>query len=175
MKNNLLKYKNHYPIIGNNVLLAKGSIIIGDVVIGDNSSIWYNCVLRGDVNRIIIGKGINLQDSSVIHVDHNEKGETIIGDNVTIGHQVLLHACKIESNAFVGMGSVIMDHARMEEFSMLAAGSLLTKNKIIKSGELWAGRPAKFLRLLSDEEKQGIIDSAIFYQNLSKDHIPINQ
>ena len=126
-------------------------MVVGDVEIGPESSIWFGCVIRSDVNRIRIGLHSNIQDGSVIHVAAAGSG-TIIGDNVTVGHCVLLHECTLEDYSFVGMRATVMDGAKIESREMLAAGSLLTSQKVIPSGQLWAGSPAKFWRDLTSED-----------------------
>ena len=171
-KQTLKAYLNNWPMIDEHVFVSESSIIIGKVEINRHSSIWYNVVLRGDVAAIKIGESTNIQDGTVIHVD-TEYGDTIIGDNVTVGHMCLLHACTIQDCAFIGMGSIIMDRSTIESNSMVAAGSLVVRNKVVKSGELWAGRPAKFIRNLTNEEIDGIRDSSSNYVKLSKDYMAI--
>ncbi|VVC31147.1 Hexapeptide repeat,Trimeric LpxA-like [Cinara cedri] len=164
----ILTYKNHEPKIDDSAFIAGGSYIVGKVEIEKDANIWFNCVLRGDVGSIKIGAGTNIQDGTVIHVDRNPGGDTIIGNMVTIGHFCLLHACTIHNKAFVGMNSTIMDHAVVESGAMVAAGSLVTVRKVIKSGEIWAGRPAKFFKKMSDEEIKRIAESAENYIMLSR-------
>lgn len=164
-----LKYKELKPQIHNSVFTAMGSIIVGDVHIDQNSSIWYNCVLRGDVAKIQIGKDSNIQDGTIIHTSRFN-GPCIIGDRVTVGHLCLLHACVIDDDAFVGMSSTVMDYAKIESFGFLAANSLLTPNKIIKSGEMWAGSPAKFIRNINEQEESLIKDNHKHYKNLANEH-----
>ncbi len=147
----ILPYKNISPKISANAFIAPNASIIGDVEIGDETGVWFNCTVRGDVNDIKIGKRTNIQDGTVIHVTRNLQG-TYIGDEVTVGHMSLLHACTIMDRAFVGMGAIVMDEAVIETNAMLAAGAMLTPGKRIKSGELWAGSPAKFWRFLTQEE-----------------------
>lgn len=170
----ILEYKGNIPKIGKNTFIAGNAFVIGSVVIGDGSSIWYGCSVRGDVESISIGCNTNIQDNSVIHVDHRGK-KTLIGDNVTVGHMCLLHACTVKSNSFVGMGSIVMDGTIIEEWSMLAAGSLVTKNKIIKTGQLWAGRPAKFVRDLTEDEVIDIKGSAERYSKYALSHINLKR
>jgi carbonic anhydrase/acetyltransferase-like protein (isoleucine patch superfamily) len=163
----ILPYRGIMPKIDPRAFVAPGAVVIGDVEIGPESSIWFGCVLRGDVNVIRIGARTNIQDGTVIHVASGlqpaRMGEgastipeagypTIIGDNVTVGHMTLLHACTVESNAFVGMKSAVMDGAVIKSGGMLAAGALLTAGKTIASGELWAGTPAKFWRKLTQND-----------------------
>jgi gamma-carbonic anhydrase len=162
------------PKVDESAFVAPGSRVIGNVEIGAHSSIWYNCVLRGDVNRIRIGARSNIQDGSVIHVD-SPKGDgeglpTIIGDDVLIGHMVMLHGSILHDRAFVGLGSIVMDGCTIESDGMLAAGAMLTPGKIIRSGELWMGRPAKKLRDLSPDEIAGNRLGAAHYVALAKAH-----
>jgi gamma-carbonic anhydrase len=155
--NTLISFNGHAPDVHDSAFIAPGCHIIGDVEIGAESSIWYNCVLRGDVNRIQIGKRTNIQDGTIIHVDSPRPGNpqgfsTTIGDDVLIGHMVMLHGSILHDRAFVGLGSIVMDGCVIESDGMLGAGAMLTPGKIIRSGELWIGRPAKKLRELSTEE-----------------------
>ena len=147
----ILPYNGKWPKLADDVFVAPGAQIIGDVEIGSGSSIWFNTVIRADDNPVRIGKRVNIQDGSVVHV-HSKYQGTYIGDDVTVGHMVLLHACNLENGAFVGMGSIVLDQCTIETHGMLAAGALLTAGKIVKSGELWAGRPAKLMRSLTLEE-----------------------
>ncbi|MDH7637110.1 gamma carbonic anhydrase family protein [Sphingomonas oryzagri] len=136
------------PRIAHDVFLAPGVVVIGDVEIGPGSSIWFNCVLRGDADAIRIGARSNIQDGSVIHAD---KGfPTIIGDDVLVGHMVMLHGGVVADRGFVGMGATMLNGARVEGDGMLGAGALLTGGKIVGARELWAGRPARFVRELDD-------------------------
>lgn len=152
----LISFEGHAPSVHESAFIAPGCRLIGDVEIGAQSSIWYNCVLRGDVNRIRIGMRSNVQDGSVIHVDSPKAGgaglATIIGDEVLIGHMVMLHGSILHDRAFVGLGSIVMDGCTIEEDAMLAAGSMLTPGKVMRAGELWMGRPARKLRDLTAEE-----------------------
>lgn len=165
----LIKFNGITPSIGKDVLLCDGAKVIGEVSIGDNASIWYNCVLRGDVNYIKIGKNTNIQDLTMIHVWHREEGKaesgypTIIGDNVTIGHSCVIHACHIEDNCLIGMGSIVMDGARIGRDSIVGAGAVVTKGKKFPPKSLILGNPAKFVRELSEEEIEEIVNSAIRY------------
>ncbi len=161
------------PQVAASAFIAPGARLIGDVTIGEDSSIWYNCVLRGDVERIIIGARSNVQDGSVIHVSGARDGPglpTVIGDDVLVGHMVMLHACRIENHGFIGLGSIVMDGCVVHEGGMLAAGALLTPGKAIGAGELWAGRPAKFLRVLTDEEVKRNRYGASGYVRLARMH-----
>ena len=139
------------PSIAGSAFIAAGAQVVGDVTIGEESSIWYNVVLRGDVERIVIGARSNVQDGSVVHVTRQRHG-TEIGDDVLIGHLAIVHGCLLENHSFIGMGAIIMDACIVETDGMLAAGALLTPGKRIGKRELWTGRPAKLQRLLSDDE-----------------------
>ena len=158
----ILPYKNIRPKISDKAFIAPTAAIIGDVDIGEGTGVWFGCSVRGDVNDIRIGKRTNIQDGSVIHVTRNVQG-TYIGDEVTIGHMALLHACTIEDRAFIGMGAIVMDEAVVETYGMLAAGAMLTPGKRVLSGQLWAGRPAKYWRDLTQEERDSIPVSAENY------------
>lgn len=162
----LLPYNNITPRIGQNVWLAPGAWIVGDVEIADQANVWFNCVLRGDVNNITIGAGTNIQDGTVIHVSSTLQG-TYIGADVTVGHAALLHACTIEDAAFIGMQACVMDGAYVETGAMVAAGALVTPGKRVLSGQLWAGSPAKHMRDLTPEEKAYIPYSAKHYVDLA--------
>lgn len=166
----LLPYKKIMPTVGNNVFIAENAAVIGDTVIGDESNIWFGCTVRGDVNDIRIGKRTNIQDNSVIHVTRKVSG-TYIGDEVTVGHGAILHACTIGDQAFVGMGACILDEAVLEPRSMLAAGSLLTPRKVVPSGQLWGGAPARYMRDLTQEELDFFAISADNYVRLGKEYI----
>ena len=147
---------NITPKILQGVFLADNAVIIGDVTIGIKSSVWYNTVVRGDVNSILIGDSVNIQDGVVVHCTY-KKTKTIIGNNVSIGHNAIIHGCEIKNNVLIGMGAIIMDNVIIEENSIIAAGAIVTKGTYVKSGSLFAGVPAKFKRALSKEE----IDNSI--------------
>ena len=165
----IIKFKGLNPKIDKNAFIAHGSIIAGDVTVAEYSGIWFNCVLRGDVNPITVGSRTNIQDGTIIHTSRFE-GPTSIGDNVTIGHLALIHACTIRNNAFIGMQSTIMDKAIIEEYAFIAAGSLVTPGKIFKSRELWAGSPAKFIRRITEEEVRFMQDNIENYIDLAKEY-----
>lgn len=169
MSNFILPYKGILPKIHESAWVAPNAVVAGDVEIGADSSIWFGVQMRGDVHEIRIGKRTNIQDGCVIHVTRNLSG-TYIGDGVTIGHMALLHACTVQDNAFVGMGAIVLDEAVVESGAMLAAGAMLTGGKRIPSGELWAGRPAKFMRKLTQEDLDFFPVSADNYVRLSKEY-----
>ncbi|WP_243442419.1 gamma carbonic anhydrase family protein [Sandarakinorhabdus limnophila] len=155
------------PQIADDVFIAPGAHVIGKVSIGAGSSIWFNCVLRGDVGRITVGERTNIQDGTIVHVTGG-RFDTHIGDDVLIGHACIIHGCRLENHAFVGMGAIVLDGAVVEPDAMLAAGALLTPGKVVKSGELWAGRPAKFLRSLTAAEIAGNRAGAAGYARLAQ-------
>ena len=156
------------PEIDESVFVAESADIIGDVKIGKNSSIWYNTVLRGDEHAIRIGENTNIQDGTVIHVGWDV--DTVIGDNVTVGHNALVHGCKIGNNSLVGMGAIVLNGAEIGEYCMIAAGALVTQNKKCPDGVLIMGSPAKVVRELTDEEKQSLIKSADDYYKNAQRH-----
>ena len=148
----LIKSVNNIsPTIASNVFLAETAVIIGDVSIGKESSVWYNTVLRGDVNSITIGEKVNVQDGSIIHCTF-KKSKVHIGNNVSIGHKSIIHGCKIGDNVLIGMGTIIMDHAIIESNSIVAAGSVVTKGTIVSSGSIFSGIPAKIMKETSEKE-----------------------
>jgi gamma-carbonic anhydrase len=150
----MLPYRGRMPVVADDAFVAPGTVVIGDVEIGAQSNIWFNCVLRGDDNPIRIGARTNIQDATVIHV-HTKYQGTFVGDDVTVGHMAVLHACNLHDLSFVGIGAIVLDEATVESHAMLAGGAMLTPGKTVRTGELWAGRPAKLLRRLSDEEIDG--------------------
>jgi carbonic anhydrase/acetyltransferase-like protein (isoleucine patch superfamily) len=166
----ILPYKGKLPKIAQSAFIAPGAVVIGDVEIGEETNVWFGCVIRGDVNSIHIGNRTNIQDGTVVHVTH-KTAPTVIGNNITIGHKAILHGCTLEDGSFVGMGSTVMDHAVIESDGMLAAGALLTPNKRIRGGELWAGSPAKFFRDMTRDEAKYIYVSAQHYVDLGKTYL----
>lgn len=144
------------PKFGKNCFLAETAVIIGDVEMGEDCSIWYNAVLRGDVNSIRLGHKVNIQDNAMVHCTY-QKTKTIIGDNVSIGHNAIVHGCIIHDNVLVGMGAIVMDNCVIESFSIIAAGAVVTQNSHIGKGEIWAGIPAKKIGMVSKELKEGEI------------------
>lgn len=155
------------PRIAADVFVAENAVVTGEVEIGNESSIWYGCVLRGDVNNITVGKRTNIQDGTVVHVSSTLQG-TYIGDDVTIGHMALIHACTIEDGAFIGMQACIMDGAKVEKGAMVAAGALVTPGKTVPSGTLWGGSPARHMRDLTAEEKRELTASAAHYVRIAR-------
>lgn len=154
--------------INKSAFIAENAMIVGDVTIGENSSIWYSAVVRGDLEKIVIGDNTNIQENSTVH---NDEGFPInIGDNVTIGHNCIIHGCTINNTALIGMGSIILNGASIGENTIIGAGSLVTQNKEIPSGVLCMGSPAKVIRNLTDEEIKSLKESADHYRKLSKIH-----
>lgn len=147
----ILPWQGVTPRIEPSAFIAPNATVIGDTVIGAESSIWFGTVVRGDVHEIRIGARTNIQDNSVVHVTGGKFG-TYIGSDITIGHRAVIHAATLEDGCFIGMGAVVMDGAVVESRAMVAAGAMVTPGKRVKSGELWAGSPAKFLRKLSQED-----------------------
>ena len=171
----MLSFGGRTPRVDPTAFVAPGAQLIGDIEIGPEASIWYNCVLRGDVNRIRIGARTNIQDGSVLHVDsprpgHPDGHPTIIGEDVLIGHLAMVHGCILRDRAFVGLGAIVMAGCEIESDAMLAAGAMLTPGKRIPGGQLWAGRPAKYVRDLSDADLQGMRAGVAHYVELARAH-----
>jgi len=162
-------YRNITPKIDDTAFIADNTAIIGDVEIGAESGIWYGVTLRGDVNDIKIGKRTNIQDGTVIHTSLGVQG-TYIGDDVTVGHAAVLHACTIGNKAFIGMQSLIMDEVVVEDEAMVAAGSMVTPRKRIPKHQLWGGRPAKYMRDMTPEEIEYLQISADRYTALAREY-----
>ncbi|GAA0178555.1 gamma carbonic anhydrase family protein [Clostridium sediminicola] len=162
----IVKFKGILPEISKNAFVAESADIIGDVQVLDNANIWYTAVLRGDLDKIVIGEGVNVQDGTVMHSEHGKP--TIIHENVTIGHKCIIHCCEIEENCLIGMGSIVLDGAKIGKNTIIGAGSLVTQNKEIPEGVLCLGSPAKVIRKLTDEEIKSIELSAIHYIENSK-------
>ncbi len=162
----ILPHHGKSPIIHDSAFIADTAVVIGDVEIGADSSIWFGTVVRGDVNVVRIGARTNIQDGVVIHVASRGQG-TFIGDDITIGHMALLHACTLESGCFVGMKACLMDGAYVESGAMVAAGALVTPEKRVRRGELWAGTPARPMRDLTAEEIEFFPRSAAQYVGLA--------
>jgi gamma-carbonic anhydrase len=155
-------YQNFTPKIAPDAFIAEDAVIIGDVEIGAGSGIWYGCILRGDSGAIRIGANVNIQDGTVLHES------VTIGDNVSIGHMALIHACTLEPGSFVGMKACVMDHAVVETGAMVAAGALVTPGKRIPKGQLWAGAPARFMRVLKDGDHAIMRETAKYYAELGR-------
>jgi carbonic anhydrase/acetyltransferase-like protein (isoleucine patch superfamily) len=172
----ILKFKQWFPKIAKNAWVAPSADVIGNVTIGEDSSIWFGTVIRGDVHKIEIGARTSIQDLSMVHVTHYKKEDmsdgnpTIIGDDVTIGHKVMLHGCTIENGCLIGMSATILDGAVIGEGSIVGAHSLVTSNKVFPPHSLIMGSPAKVVRTLSDEEVEGLIEHAARYVEFKKEY-----
>ena len=156
------------PKFGKGVYLSENATIVGDVVIGDNCSVWFNAVVRGDVHYIKIGNKLNIQDGAVVHCTY-QKHATEIGDNVSIGHNALVHGCTIRNNVLIGMGAIVMDGVVVESNSIVAAGAVVLEGTHIESGSIYAGVPAKKVKSLSEEQTsrliEGIADNYVMYSS----------
>lgn len=165
-------YLEHLPTLGERTYVDADATVIGDVVLGDDASIWPGTVIRGDVNFIRIGARSNIQDGCVVHVSHDGPHAklggfaTRIGDDVTIGHKAIIHACVIEDAALIGMGAIVLDGAVVRKHGFVGAGALIAPGKVVGEGELWLGNPARKARMLSDAEIEGVYYSAQHYVRL---------
>jgi len=165
----IASYRQWRPDIADSAFVADSAEVIGRVWIGDQSSIWYQCVLRGDVHDIRIGAASNIQDHTLIHTSEGVS-PCLVGDRVTVGHRAVLHGCEIQDACLVGMGAVVMDRAVLESGCLLAAGSLVPEGKVLRGGYLYAGIPAREKRELTDDEKAFLPRSARHYVELARSH-----
>ena len=160
------------PTFGKNCFLAENSTVIGDVKIGDDCSVWFGAVIRGDVNSITIGNKVNIQDNATIHATY-KKAETVIGNNVSIAHNAVIHGCTIKDNVLIGMGAIVLDKAVIESNTIVAAGSVVTKGTVVESGWVYAGCPAKKMKQMGDDllrgEVERIVDAYNMYAGWYKD------
>src|SRR6187401_2600364 len=169
---NLRPYLDHVPVVGERVYVDPAASLIGDVVLGDDASLWPGVVVRGDVNFIRVGARTNIQDGSVVHVSHDGPHAklggfaTVIGEDVTIGHKAIIHACRIEDAVLIGMGAILLDGCVVRKHGFVGAGALLAPGKEVGPGELWLGNPAKKARMLSDAEIEALYYSAQHYVRL---------
>lgn len=161
-----LAFQGVLPDVHPNAFIASTAILIGDVTVGAGSSVWFHCVLRGDTNHIRIGARSNIQDGTIIHVNAGTF-PTLIGDDVTVGHAAIVHACTLHDRAFVGMGGTVLDGAVIETGGMLGAGGLLAPGKRIGPNELWMGAPARLVRVMSAEERAKFDKTAVHYAELA--------
>src|SRR5688572_16008681 len=152
MVEQLDRYLRRQPVLGKEVYIARGAAVLGDVTIGDNSSVWYNAVVRGDINRIVIGHHTNIQDNAVVHLA--DEYPCVIGSYVTVGHSAIVHACTVGDEVLVGMGATILDGAIIGEQCLIGANALVTPDTNVPAGSLVLGSPAKVIRALSTEERQ---------------------
>jgi carbonic anhydrase/acetyltransferase-like protein (isoleucine patch superfamily) len=163
----ILPWDNVRPVIAADAFIAPNATIVGDTQIGSKASIWFNVVLRGDVNYIRVGDCTNIQDGTVVHVSSKDH-PTLIGAGVLIGHMAMIHACTLEDGCFVGMSATIMDGAVVEQGAMIAAGALVAPGKRVKAGQLWAGTPAKFIRDVRPEEAERFPEQIQRYVDLGQ-------
>ncbi|KXZ39427.1 Carbonic anhydrase or acetyltransferase, isoleucine patch superfamily [Alkalithermobacter thermoalcaliphilus JW-YL-7 = DSM 7308] len=161
-------YQGVSPVISQTCFVAESADVIGNIKIGENSNIWYNCVIRADVNEVTIGENTNIQDGTVVHVSNENKTE--IGSYVTIGHNAIIHACKIGNYSLIGMGAIVLDGAQVGDYTLIGAGSLVPPGKVIPSGVLAYGNPVKVIRELTEEEKKSLEKSAIDYVEYAQKH-----
>ena len=155
-------YLGVWPEIDETAYIASTAVVMGAVRIGADASIWYNVTLRGDGNYITIGKGTNIQDNAVVHID-SQTLPAIIGDHVTVGHSAIIHACTVHDHAFIGMGAIVLDGAVVETGAVVAAGAVVTPGKTVPSGELWAGNPARLMKEIDLKTQQGFQRNAERY------------
>jgi carbonic anhydrase/acetyltransferase-like protein (isoleucine patch superfamily) len=163
--------KGNSPIFGANVYLAENATVVGDVKMGSDCSVWFSAVIRGDVNSIRIGNKVNIQDGAVIHCTY-QKAATILGNNVSVGHNALVHGCTIHDNVLVGMGAIVMDGVVVESNSIIAAGAVVLEGTHIESGTIYAGIPAKMVKELNEEQTarliEGISNNYVMYSSWFK-------
>lgn len=167
----ILPVNNISPVIPDNCFIAENSTIVGDVKLGDNCSVWFNAIIRGDVHSIEIGDRSNIQDGAVIHCTY-QKAKTIIGNDVSIGHRAIVHGCTVHDHVLIGMGAIVMDHAIINEYCIIAAGSIILENTICESGYIYAGSPAKKIKPISDEQRKlldRLPNNYIMYSDWFKD------
>jgi carbonic anhydrase/acetyltransferase-like protein (isoleucine patch superfamily) len=162
-------FKGQQPAIHDTCFIAESADIIGKVELGAHSNVWYGVAMRGDSDKITVGENTNIQDNTVIHVDHGVP--TTIGNNVTIGHAAIVHGCTIHDNVLVGMGAIILNGAVIEENVIIGAGAMVTSGKVIPSGSLVVGAPAKVIKTLTEEQIESIKQSAAHYVELAEESI----
>jgi len=158
----ILPVKDIHPQFGDNCFIADNATIVGDVVLGNDCSIWFNAVIRGDVNSIRIGNKTNIQDGAVIHCTY-QKAATVIGNNVSVGHNAIVHGCTVEDNVLIGMGAIVMDKALVQTNCIIAAGAIVLENTNCEAGYIYAGIPAKKVKQLSPEQIAGLAKTASNY------------
>lgn len=173
----LRPHLGRFPTLGQRAYVDEAASVIGDVVLGDDVSVWPGTVIRGDVNFIRIGARTNVQDGTIVHVSHDGPHAklggfaTVIGEDVTIGHQAIVHACRIEDAVLIGMGAIVLDGAVVQKHAFVGAGALIAPGKVVGSGEMWLGSPAKFARKLSDAEIDALYYSAKHYVKLKDEYL----
>jgi carbonic anhydrase/acetyltransferase-like protein (isoleucine patch superfamily) len=175
LNNTISPYQGHVPQLAPGAWVHPRATLVGEVALGRDASVWPGAVIRGDVNSIAVGEATNIQDNSVLHVSHRTAenpagGPLVVGARVTVGHSVILHACTIEDECLIGMGSIILDRAVVRRHVLLGAGSLVPEGKVLESGHLYLGRPAKLVRALTDEEIAYFNYSAAHYVKLAQSY-----
>ncbi|MEM1381122.1 MAG: gamma carbonic anhydrase family protein [Pseudomonadota bacterium] len=172
MKPLVLPFHGKAPTIHPSAFVAPGAVVIGDVEVCEDASIWYGCILRADTNKIVVGKRSNIQDGTICHVDDPSRGGTpvLIGDDVLVGHRCMLHGCTVQDGGFVGMSATVLDRATVQTGGFLAAGAFLGSGKTVPGGELWGGMPAKKLRDLREGEDKMALLGAAFYVEEARQH-----
>lgn len=173
---NIRPFENYVPQIASSVFIDDSAVVTGDVVIGEDSSVWPCCSVRGDIHSIRIGRRSNIQDGCVLHVTHDSEyapggAKLTVGNDVTVGHNAILHACTVEDLCLIGMGSVVLDGAIVQSGAMVGAGSLVPPNKILEGGYMWLGSPVKKVRPLTDKETAFLSYSAEHYVKLKNRHV----
>lgn len=175
----LRPHLGRFPTLGQRVYIDPAATVIGDVVLGEDVSVWPGTVIRGDVNYIRIGARTNVQDGTIVHVSHDGPHAklggfaTVIGEDVTIGHQAIVHACRIEDAVLIGMGAIVLDGAVVQKHGFVGAGALVAPGKVVGSGEMWLGNPAKKVRMLSDAEIDALYYSARHYVKLKDEYLQV--
>lgn len=167
----ILPVKGIHPVFGENCFIAENATVVGEVVTGDDCSIWFNAVVRGDVHYIRMGNKVNVQDGAVIHCTY-QKAPTVLGNNVSIGHRAIVHGCTVHDNVLIGMGAIVMDHCVIESNSIVAAGAVLLEGTHVPEGSIYAGVPAKLVKKMSPElfegEVQRIANNYLLYSSWFK-------
>jgi carbonic anhydrase/acetyltransferase-like protein (isoleucine patch superfamily) len=168
----ILPVKGILPVMGNDCFIAPNATIVGDVVMGDSCSVWFNAVVRGDVNSIRMGNKVNVQDGAVIHCTY-QKTKTIIGNNVSIGHNAIVHGCTVEDNVLIGMGAIVMDNVHIGSNTIIAAGAVVLENTQVEAGAIYAGVPAKKVKNINESLINGeinrIADNYLMYSGWFKE------
>ncbi len=160
----MIPFEGVLPKIHETAWLAETAVVIGDVEIGEHSSVWYNCVLRGDHMPIRVGKRTNIQDGSILHIE-SEKYDCVLGDDITVGHMAIVHGCRVGDGAVIAMGAIVLNNVRVGEGAVVGAGAVVPENRVIEPGTLWLGAPAKYVRDLNDEEIERFKNAAVSYMN----------
>ncbi len=170
----ILPYKGKWPSIGKDVFIAPNATVIGDVAIGDQSSVWFNALIRGDDHWIKVGRRTNIQDGAIVHVSKGVQ-PTAIGSDVTIAHGAIIHGCVLEDRCLIGIGAIVLDGVVVETGSVVAAGAVVPPGKRVKSGEVWAGCPAKLIRQVRPEDIDYIDMDAVLYRELAGEYLALRR